>query len=87
MKHEKLVEFSKKTDIEIESPSKYLHIFESSNSLINYAASKNYKLSETEADDLILQFRESVGESKAQPLSDESLDLVSGAGARQPHWS
>lgn len=87
MKNETFFNFTRNIGIELENTDKLIDIFTNINALINYANSRNYNLSEREAGDLILQFRDYVSESKAQPLSDESLDLVSGAGTKQVHWS
>lgn len=58
----------------------------SSTALVTYASAHGFTIAAGEADRLIAQAR-AQGIGGPQPLSDESLDHVSGAGPRKAHFS
>ncbi|GGF74512.1 hypothetical protein GCM10007301_37960 [Azorhizobium oxalatiphilum] len=63
------------------------NVFSSADALMAYAASRGCGLEMNEAEALIAQARDQMPPREAEPLSDESLDVVNGAGWRHVHMS
>lgn len=55
--------------------------------LLAFAASRGLDVSRSEAEAVIREARERLARGDAEELSDDTLDLVSGAGPRRAHFS